>query len=94
MRPMPELEVTKVATDDLVEYENNANTHTSGQIDQIASSICEFGFNSPVLAWHDDDGRPVVVAGHGRLMAARKLGLSELPVVRHAWLSCPRDTAT
>lgn len=81
MRPMPELEVTKVATDDLVEYENNANAHTSEQVDQIASSIREFGFNSPVLAWHDDKGRPVVVAGNGRLMAARKLGIRELPVV-------------
>lgn len=81
MRPMPELEVVIVATDDLIEYENNANTHTSEQVDQIASSIQEFGFNSPILAWHDDDGRPVIVAGHGRLMAARSLGLQELPVV-------------
>lgn len=81
MRPMPELEVVNVRTDDLVEYENNANMHTSQQVDQIASSIQEFGFNSPILAWHDDDGNPVVVAGHGRLMAARKLGLEELPVV-------------
>lgn len=81
MRPMPELEVVNVSTDDLVEYENNANTHTSEQVDQIAASIQEFGFSSPVLAWHDDDGQPVVVAGHGRLMAARKLGIEELPVV-------------
>ena len=81
MRPMPELEVVRVRTDDLVEYENNANTHTFEQIDQIASSIQEFGFNSPILAWHDENEQPVVVAGHGRLMAARKLGLSDLPVV-------------
>lgn len=81
MRPMPELEVVKVSTDDLLEYQNNAKLHPMEQIDQIASSIEEFGFNSPILAWHNDDGEPEIVAGHGRLMAARKLGLEELPVV-------------
>lgn len=81
MRPMPELEVVQVPTDDLLEYQNNAKLHPSEQIDQIASSIEEFGFNSPILAWHNDDGEPEIVAGHGRLMAARKLGLEELPVV-------------
>ena len=81
MRPMPELEVVKVRTIDLLEYQNNAKLHPSEQVDQIASSIEEFGFNSPILAWHNDDGEPEIVAGHGRLMAARKLGLEELPVV-------------
>ena len=81
MRPMPELKVVKVATDELQEYKNNSKLHPSSQIDQIASSIEEFGFNSPILAWHNDDGEPEIVAGHGRLMAARKLGIEELPVV-------------
>lgn len=81
MRPMPELEVTKIATNELFEYANNAKLHPLEQIDQIASSIEEFGFNSPILAWHNDDGEPEIVAGHGRLMAARKLGIDELPVV-------------
>lgn len=81
MRPMPELEVVKVATDELLEYENNAKLHPMEQIDQIASSIEEFGFNSPILAWHNNDGEPEIVAGHGRLMAARKIGMKELPVV-------------
>jgi ParB-like chromosome segregation protein Spo0J len=78
---MPELEVVKVPTEDLLEYQNNAKLHPSEQVDQIAESIEEFGFNNPILAWHNDDGEPEIVAGHGRLMAARKLGLEELPVV-------------
>lgn len=78
---MPELKVETVATDMLLEYRNNAKLHPSEQVDQIASSIEEFGFNSPILAWHNDDGEPEIVAGHGRLMAAKKLGLTQLPVV-------------
>lgn len=81
MRPMPELQVVKVSTDELLEYQNNAKLHPAEQVDQIAASIEQFGFNSPILAWHNDDGQPEIVAGHGRLMAARKLGLEELPVV-------------
>lgn len=81
MRPMPELEVVKIPTTELVEYRNNAKLHPIEQIDQIAQSIWEFGFNNPILAWHNDVGEPEIVAGHGRLMAARKLGLRELPVV-------------
>lgn len=78
---MPELEIVKIPTDELVEYENNCKLHSLEQIDQIAASIQEFGFNSPILAWHNDDGEPVIVAGHGRLMAAQSIGLDELPVV-------------
>lgn len=75
------LQVEYVSTDELQEYKNNSKLHPSSQIDQIASSIDEFGFNSPILAWHNDEGEPEIVAGHGRLMAARKLGMDELPVV-------------
>lgn len=81
MRPMPELKVVEIPTDELVEYENNAKLHPHEQVDQIASSIEEFGFNSPILAWHNDDDEPEIIAGHGRLMAARKLGMEKLPVV-------------
>ena len=81
MRPMPELEVVKVPIEELVPYSGNAKLHPLTQIDQIAASIQEFGFNSPLLAWHNDDGEPVIVAGHGRLMAAESLGMKELPVV-------------
>ena len=81
MEKMPELKVTEVPTEELVEYANNAKLHPHEQVDQIASSIQEFGFNSPILAWHNENGEPEIVAGHGRLMAAKKLGMEKLPVV-------------
>ena len=61
----------------LVPYERNARTHSDEQIARIAASIQEFGFVSPILV----DGNNGVVAGHGRLMAAKSLGLREVPVV-------------
>jgi DNA modification methylase len=61
----------------LVPYAKNARTHSDEQIAQIAASIVEFGFNNPVLV--DTDAG--IIAGHGRLLAARKLGLEHVPVV-------------
>lgn len=61
----------------LLPYIRNARTHSEAQIAQIAASIAEFGFTAPILAGSDG----VIVAGHGRLAAARKLGLSTVPVV-------------
>ena len=81
MHPTPELRVVQVPIEELVPYEGNAKLHPSTQVDQIATSINDLGFNSPILAWHDDDGSAVIVAGHGRLMAAMELGMTELPVV-------------
>lgn len=81
MHPTPELRVVQVPIEELREYRNNCKLHPSSQIDQIATSINDFGFNSPILAWHNDDGEPEIVAGHGRLMAARQLGMKELPVI-------------
>lgn len=78
---MPELQVVKIPTDELVEYRNNSKLHPTSHVEQIVESIEEFGFNNPILAWHNDDGEAEIVAGHGRLMAARKLGIEELPVV-------------
>jgi ParB/RepB/Spo0J family partition protein len=75
------LQIEYLPTDQLQMYDGNANIHSAGQIDQIAESIEEFDFSSPILAWHNEDGEAVIVAGHGRLMAARKLGIEELPVV-------------
>ena len=63
--------------DRLVAYTRNARTHSDEQIAQIAASIAEFGFNNPVLV----DTNAGIIAGHGRLLAARKLGLDEVPVV-------------
>ncbi len=61
----------------LVPYARNARTHSEAQVAQIAASIAEFGFTNPILAGSDG----VIVAGHGRLAAAQKLGLEVVPVV-------------
>lgn len=61
----------------LIPYAKNARTHSDEQVAQIAGSIKEFGFNNPVLVDKDNS----VIAGHGRLMAARKLGMDKVPVV-------------
>ncbi|MBA3973369.1 MAG: DNA modification methylase [Candidatus Solibacter sp.] len=58
-------------------YAHNARTHSSEQVAQIAASIAEFGFNAPILV----DSAAGIIAGHGRLLAARKLGLTEVPVI-------------
>jgi len=63
--------------DKLVPYERNARTHSPEQVAQLAGSIVEFGFVNPILV----DTAAGVIAGHGRLAAARELGLEEVPVV-------------
>lgn len=63
--------------DRLIPYARNARTHSADQVAKIAASILEFGFTNPILV----DGNDGIIAGHGRLMAARKLGLAEVPVI-------------
>ncbi|MBF0629224.1 MAG: site-specific DNA-methyltransferase [Magnetococcales bacterium] len=63
--------------DRLIPYANNARTHTPAQVDQIAASIKEFGFTSPILV----DSQSGVIAGHCRLLAARKLRMATVPVI-------------
>src|SRR6056297_320148 len=62
---------------DLIPYANNARTHSETQVARIAGSIREFGFNNPVLV----DGANGIIAGHGRVLAARQLGLRAVPVI-------------
>lgn len=81
MRPMPMLEIVEFPVSELVEYENNAKLHPHEQVDQIANSISEFGNNDPIAVWHDEQCRPVIVEGHGRLMALKKLGIDTAPVI-------------
>lgn len=69
--------------DELIPYVNNARIHSDKQIDQIAASIKEFGFNNPILL----DGDNGLIAGHGRLLAAKKLKLTEVPCIELAHLS-------
>jgi DNA modification methylase len=64
--------------DKLIPYARNARTHSDAQVAQIAASIREFGFTNPVLI--DGDGN--IIAGHGRVLAARKLGMQEVPCIR------------
>ena len=69
--------VERWSIDRLIPYARNARTHSNAQVAQIAASIAEFGFNNPVLV--DADGG--IIAGHGRVLAARKLSLAEVPVI-------------
>ena len=75
--------IEKISIDKLIPYANNARIHSDEQVAQIAASIREFGFNNPVLIAEDD----TIIAGHGRVMAARKLNLSEVPCLRLSHLT-------
>lgn len=68
----------KVKTADLIPYARNSRTHSDEQVNQICSSIKEFGFTNPIII-DEDNG---IIAGHGRVMAANKLGLKEVPCVQ------------
>jgi DNA modification methylase len=77
MQPWPADHVERWALEKLVPFARNARTHSPAQIDQIAASMREWGWTNPVLV--DEAG--TIIAGHGRVEAARKLGLSEAPVM-------------
>jgi DNA modification methylase len=76
-------QIRMVAIDALIPYARNARTHSDAQVAQIAASIVEYGWTNPILT----DGDKGVIAGHGRLMAARKLGVKEVPVIELAHLT-------
>src|SRR5579884_1983387 len=63
--------------DKLIPYARNARTHTDEQVAQVAASIAEFGWTNPILVGADG----TIIAGHARLAAARKLGMTEVPVI-------------
>lgn len=75
--------------DSLKPYAKNARTHSEAQVGQIAASITEFGFTQPILV----DGKSGVVAGHGRLLAAKSLGMAEVPVIELSGLSAAQKRA-
>lgn len=72
------LKVEYISIDDLKPYERNAKLHPQKQIDQIARSIKEYGMNDPIGVWKDN----VIIEGHGRLEACKKLGIDTVPIVR------------
>lgn len=80
---MSDPKIEMLPTDTLVPYARNSRTHSDEQVAQIMGSIKEFGFTNPVLI--DADG--VIIAGHGRIMAATRLGLKQVPCIRLGHLS-------
>lgn len=81
MNPFPLYKTVPVAS--LVPYARNSRTHSPQQVDKIAASIREFGFLNPIIV----DGENGIIAGHGRVMAAQKLGLHDLPVIEASHLT-------
>lgn len=81
MSQFPQVKLTKVSG--LIPYARNARTHSDDQVKQIAASIREFGFNNPILIRDD----LTVIAGHGRLAAAKVLGLEDVPTISLSHLS-------
>ena len=81
MKQLPTYKKALVA--DLIPYARNSRTHSDEQVTKIAASIKEFGFLNPVII----DGANGIIAGHGRVMAAKKLGLDEVPVIEASHLT-------
>ena len=74
--------VNKSVTE-LIPYARNSRTHSDEQVSQIMASIKEFGFTNPILT----DGKDGIIAGHGRLMAAQRLGIEEVPTIELSHLT-------
>lgn len=72
------MKIETLKTADLIPYARNSRTHSEQQVAQIAGSIREFGFTNPVLI----DAENGIIAGHGRILAAQKLGLKDVPCIR------------
>ena len=71
------MKITQKKVESLIPYINNSRTHSDEQVAQIAGSIKEFGWTNPILV----DGANGIIAGHGRLLAARKLGYKDVPTI-------------
>lgn len=80
---MNKLEIKYRKVEDLIPYARNSRVHSDAQVAQIAASIREFGFRTAVLV----DGENGIIAGHGRVLAARKLGMEEVPTVEGSDMS-------
>lgn len=80
---MNELKYELVDVDRLIPYINNARTHSADQVSKLASAIKEFGFINPVIT----DGENGILAGHGRIMAAKQLGIKQVPCISAAYLT-------
>ena len=76
-------EVIFLAVSDLIPYARNTRTHSEAQVAEIAGSIREFGFTNPVLVDQDNG----IIAGHGRVLAARKLSIEQVPCIQLSHLT-------
>ena len=81
---MEELKIEYLPVGKLKPYKNNARKHADEDVNAIVESIKEFGFDDPIGVWGDDN---TIVEGHGRLIAAKKLGMETVPVIRLDHLS-------
>ena len=72
------MEIEQIKVESLIPYAKNSRTHSDEQVAQVAGSIREFGFTNPVLIGKEND----IIAGHGRVLAARRLGLTDVPCIR------------
>src|SRR3979409_1434388 len=86
---MGNLSIVYRKSSELKPYLRNARTHSRKQVKQIAAAIGEFGFTNPVLVDESDQ----IIAGHGRVQAAKVLGLAEVPTVQIAHLSATQKRA-
>ena len=75
---MNNMQIEMIGTDALQAYEDNVKIHDKQQVDDLSNSIDELGFRVPILVNSDN----VIIAGHGRLMAAKKLGMKEVPCIK------------
>lgn len=72
------MQIENIKIDDIKQYENNAKIHTEEQIEQIINSIQRYGNNDPIAI----DGNNVIIEGHGRYIALKRLGIEEIPVIK------------
>jgi ParB-like chromosome segregation protein Spo0J len=86
---MTKLKITYKPVADLIPYARNSRTHSDAQVAQIAASIKEFGWTNPVLL----DGDNGIIAGHGRVMAAQKLGETQVPTIELGHMSATQKRA-
>src|SRR5277367_3817910 len=87
--PNTDIQIERWPIERLIPRANNPRTHSSAQVAQLAASMREWGWTNPILVGADDD----IIAGHARVMAARKLGMTEVPVIVLAHLSAAQRRA-
>lgn len=75
------LEIEYLPTESLVPYANNAKKHPDAQVKQIQASIERYEFSDVVGIWHNEEGQPEIVYGHGSVLAAKRMGMADVPCV-------------